>query len=314
MVYFSIFFISVFLTILVRKIAIKKSLLAKVNERSSHTVATPTGGGIAIVISWFLGLIYFYLENNIEKELFFALGSGVIISVVSFLDDIYELSPKIRLLFQLITAILGLYFLNFFSFNFIIFLFALFLIIWYINLYNFLDGINGYAGGEAIFLAIAGFILFNNDLFLVLIFSVAGFLIFNYRLEAKIFMGDVGSTLLGYNIAIFSLYYAKLDLKNFYIWIILFLPYLADATITLYKRYKNKENLLKAHKKHYYQRIVQFGWSHIKTTNFLLIINFLILFIVLVFKNIFIDFLLVLILCFYVMNFIDKRLGFKEVR
>jgi len=310
-VYFSIFFISVIITILVRKIAIKKSLLAKVNERSSHTIATPTGGGVAIIISWFLGLIYLYLKNNIEKELFFALSSAIIISIVSFLDDIYELSPKIRLFFQLITAILGLYFLNFFSYNLFFVIIALFLIVWYINLYNFLDGINGYAGGEAIFLAIAGYILFNNDIFLILIASVAGFLIFNYRQKAKIFMGDVGSTLLGYNIAIFTLYYSKSDFSNFFIWIILFSPYLADATFTLYKRFKNNEKLTKAHKKHYYQRIVQAGWSHIKTTNFLLIINSIILVIIYSIKNIYIDLILTLFLNFVVMRYIDSKFKFR---
>ena len=310
-VYFSIFFISVIITILVRKIAIKKSLLAKVNERSSHTIATPTGGGVAIIISWFLGLIYLYLKNNIEKELFFALSSAIIISIVSFLDDIYELSPKIRLFFQLITAILGLYFLNFFSYNLFFVIIALFLIVWYINLYNFLDGINGYAGGEAIFLAIAGYILFNNDIFLILIASVAGFLIFNYRQKAKIFMGDVGSTLLGYNIAIFTLYYSKSDFSNFFIWIILFSPYLADATFTLYKRFKNNEKLTKAHKKHYYQRIVQAGWSHIKTTNFLLIINLIILVIICSIKNIYIDLILALFLNFIVMRYIDSKFKFR---
>jgi len=82
------------------------------------------------------------------------------------------------------------------------------MIIWFINLYNFLDGINGYAGSEAVFLAVAGFILFGGNHFLVLAMAVLGFLYWNWN-KAKIFMGDVGSTLLGYNIAIFTIYYTN---------------------------------------------------------------------------------------------------------
>ena len=73
---------------------IKKSLVASVNERSSHTIPTPHGGGIAIAITWFIGLFYLYFAGQIEQNLFYALLFGAVISIVSFFDDIYELSPK----------------------------------------------------------------------------------------------------------------------------------------------------------------------------------------------------------------------------
>ena len=95
------------------------------------------------------------------------------------------------------------------------------MIVWFINLYNFLDGINGYAGSEAVFLSLAGFLLFGGGHFLVLALAVLGFLFWNYN-KAKIFMGDVGSTLLGYNIAIFTLYYSNKESSNLWIWMILF--------------------------------------------------------------------------------------------
>lgn len=161
---------------------IKKSLVATVNERSSHTTPTPHGGGIALAITWFIGLFYLFIANQIEQNLFYALLFGAVISIVSFFDDIYELSPKIRLIAQSIVAIGGLYFLGGFeTLAFGIFdisnpiftnIFAFFMIIWFINLYNFLDGINGYAGSEAIFLALAGFILFSGNHFLVLAVAV----------------------------------------------------------------------------------------------------------------------------------------------
>jgi Fuc2NAc and GlcNAc transferase len=179
---------------------IKKSFVASVNERSSHTTPTPHGGGIAIAITWFLGLFYLYFTAQIESNLFYALLFGLIISIVSFFDDIYELSPKIRLIAQAVVAIGGLYSLGGFeTLTFGIFdiqnsiltnIFAFFMIIWFINLYNFLDGINGYAGSEAIFLSLSGFILFGGNHFWVLVVSVLGFLYWNWN-KAKIFMGDV---------------------------------------------------------------------------------------------------------------------------
>ncbi|MFA5478377.1 MAG: glycosyltransferase family 4 protein, partial [Bacteroidales bacterium] len=283
---------------------IKKSLVASVNERSSHTVPTPHGGGIAIAITWFIGLFYLFFIGQIENNLFYALLFGAVISIVSFFDDIYELSPKIRLISQSIVAIGGLYFLGGFeTLTFGIFdiqnsiftnIFAFLMIIWFINLYNFLDGINGYAGSEAIFLALAGFILFSGNYFLVLAVAVLGFLFWNWN-NAKIFMGDVGSTLLGYNIAIFTIYYANIEPTNFWIWIILFSVYWFDATLTLIRRKLNKEKLSLAHKKHGYQRLTQSGWSHYKVTNYSIGLNMILFCIVYFVSNIFVDFILALI-------------------
>jgi Fuc2NAc and GlcNAc transferase len=299
---------------------IKKSLVATINERSSHTVPTPHGGGIALAITWFIGLFYLYFIGEISSNLFYALLFGAVISIVSFFDDIYELSPKIRLIAQAIVAIGGLYFLGGFeTFTFVIFdiqnaiftnIFAFFMIIWFINLYNFLDGINGYAGSEAVFLALAGFILFSGNHFLVLSVAVLGFLYWNWN-KAKIFMGDVGSTLLGYNIAIFTIYYANEESTNFWIWIILFGIYWFDATLTLIRRKLNKEKLSQAHKKHGYQRLTQSGWSHYKVTNYSIGLNMILFFIVYFVSNIFIAFILALIVLALSMKFVDNKKAFE---
>lgn len=289
------------------------------NERSSHDVPTPHGGGIAIALAWFGGLGYLYLTEQIEANLFYALFAGVIISAVSFFDDIYELSPKIRLATQALVAtcglvaIGGLQILDFGVFNisnvFLANLFAFLLIIWFINLYNFLDGINGYAGSEAIFLACAGFALFGGSHFVILGAAVFGFLFWNYN-KAKIFMGDVGSTLLGYNTAIFTIYYANQSSQNLWIWIMLFGLFWLDATITLFRRWKNREKLSQAHKKHAYQRLTQAGWTHFKVANFSIAVNLAILAIVYFVRNIAIAFTLVLILLYAIMKFIDKKRQF----
>ena len=320
MVYIILFLISFFLTYFIKNYMIKKSLVASVNERSSHTTPTPHGGGIALSVTWFIGLGYLYFMGQIETNLFFALLIGAIISIVSFFDDIYELSPKIRLFAQSIVALGGLYFLGEFeTFTFGIFdiqnpiftnIFAFFMIIWFINLYNFLDGINGYAGSEAIFLALAGFILFSGNHFLVLAVAVLGFLFWNWN-KAKIFMGDVGSTLLGYNIAIFTIYYANEQASNFWIWIILFGVYWFDATLTLIRRKLNKEKLSQAHKKHGYQRLTQAGWSHYKVTNYSIGLNMILFFIVYFVSNIFVAFILALIVLALSMKFVDNKKAFE---
>lgn len=320
MIYILFLITSFFLTYFIKNYMIKKSFVASVNERSSHTIPTPHGGGIAIAITWFIGLFYLYFTAQIESNLFYALLFGLIISIVSFLDDIYELSPKTRFIAQAVVAIGGLYSLGGFeTLTFGIFtiensiltnIFAFFMIIWFINLYNFLDGINGYAGSQAVFLSIAGFILFGGNCFLVLAVAVLGFLYWNWN-KAKIFMGDVGSTLLGYNIAIFTIYYANQEPSNFWIWIILFGVYWFDATLTLIRRKLNKEKLSQAHKKHAYQRLTQSGWSHYKVTNWSIIINIILFAIVYFVTNVFIAFILGMITLISCMKFVDNKKKFE---
>lgn len=319
MIYIVLLLISFLLTYFIKNYMIKKSLVVSVNERSSHTVPTPHGGGISIAITWFIGLFYLHFIGQIENNLFYALLLGAVISIVSFFDDIYELSPKLRLIIQAIVAIGGLYFLGGFqTLTFGIFdiqnpiftnIFAFFMIIWFINLYNFLDGINGYAGSEALFLTVAGFIFFTGNHFLVLAVAVLGFLYWNWN-KAKIFMGDVGSTLLGYNVAIFTIYYANQEPTNFWIWIILFGVYWFDATLTLIRRKLNKEKLSEAHKKHAYQRLTQAGWSHYKVTNYSIVLNIILFSIVYFVSNIFLSFIIYSIVLLFVIKYIDYKKAF----
>jgi len=319
MIYLFLLILSFTLTYLIKNYYIKNAILDEVNERSSHSVATPHGGGIAISITWFVGLFYLYVTHQIDVDLFYALMVGVVISVVSFFDDIYELSPKVRLFTQAFVAFAGLYFLGglssvdlyFFTVDNLIInnIFAFFLIVWYINLYNFLDGINGYAGSEIVFLSIAGFLLFGGGHFIVLAMATLGFLYWNFG-HAKIFMGDVGSTLLGYNVAIFTLYYANQEPTNLWVWIVLFSLFWFDATLTLVRRKLNHEKLSQAHKKHGYQRLNQSDWSHFKVTNYAMFVNILLFLIIYLISNVFIAFCISIMLLFAIMFFVDKRKSF----
>jgi len=319
MLYILLLILSFILTYFIKNYAIKKSLIAEVNERSSHTAPTPHGGGIAIAVTWFVGLSYLFYIGDIDSSLYLALMVGVIISVVSYFDDLFELSAKLRLSVQALVALLGLYFLGGFeSFNFGLFsienqlftnIFAFFMIIWFINLYNFLDGIDGYAGSYALFISIAAFILFGGSHFLVLGVGVLGFLVWNWH-KAKIFMGDVGSTLLGYNIAIFTIYYANQDSSNLWIWIILFGLFWFDATLTLFRRYKNGERLSQAHKKHAYQRLTQSGWAHDRVVLFSILVNVVLFGFAYFISNIFIAFIVSLIVLYAIIKYIDHKKAF----
>ncbi len=320
MSYLIVFVCSFFATYLIKNYAIKNALVAEVNERSSHTVATPHGGGIAIAITWFGALFSLHVSDKIDEKLFYALLLGSILSVVSYLDDLFELSPKIRLFTQSGVALGALFFLgglvkiDFGIFEltnpFLLNIFAFFLIVWFINLYNFLDGIDGYAGSEAIFLAIAGFLLFGGEHFLFLALAVLGFLVWNWQ-KAKIFMGDVGSTLLGFNIAVFTLYYANKASENLWIWILLFGVFWFDATLTLFRRFKNKEKLSQAHRKHAYQRLTQSGWSHQKVVLFSVLVNFILFASLYFISNVFLAFGISLIFLYSVVRFVDTKKGFQ---
>lgn len=319
MIYFVLFICSFLLTYLIKEYAIKKSLLDIPNDRSSHSVPTPHGGGIAIAMTWFIGIGYLYYINSIESSLFFALMIGVLISVISFLDDLYELSVKIRLAIHSLVAVIGLYILgglesidlHYFSIEnqFIVNVLTFLMIIWFINLYNFLDGIDGYAGSEAVFLAIAGFLLFSGGHFLILAVSVLGFLVWNWH-KAKIFMGDVGSTLLGYNVAIFTIYYSN-EGNSIFIWFILFGLFFFDATLTLIRRYKNGEKISLAHKKHAYQRLTQAGWSHSKVVSASIAVNIILFAIVYYISNVIFAMLLSIIFLYLVVRYIDLKKGFN---
>jgi UDP-N-acetylmuramyl pentapeptide phosphotransferase/UDP-N-acetylglucosamine-1-phosphate transferase len=320
LIYVILFLLSFALTYFIKEYAIKKSLVATVNERSSHSVPTPHGGGIALAVTWFVGLIYLYFVEQIEPNLFYALLVGIVISVVSFFDDIYELSAKLRIIVQSLVAILGIYFLGGLeSLGFGVFsvsnslvtsVFAFLLIVWFINLYNFLDGINGYAGSEAVFLALGGFVLFGGAHFVVLAVAVLGFLYWNWN-KAKIFMGDVGSTLLGYNIAVFTLYYANQEATNLWVWITLFGVFWFDATVTLIRRKLNSEKLSQAHKKHAYQRLTQAGWSHYKVTNYSIFLNIVIFSLVYFIDNIAVSFALSMAVLFIAYMFVEKKKSFS---
>jgi len=267
---FPVFLAALLLTLLIRYVANKKELLDHPNERSSHTAPTPKGGGLAIIIAFYFALAYLYHQSRIDSELYFALLSALPVVSVSLLDDIYHLSARIRLGVQLGSAAAALYFLggidtlglgSFSLSGTWLNLIALLGIVWMTNLYNFLDGIDGYAGSEALFVGAAAYLLFGNETALLVAAAAAGFLLLNWH-KASIFMGDVGSAPLGFIFAVLMLHDA--GSPHFLGWMMLLSLFWFDATMTLFRRVKKREKLSQPHKKHAYQRLNQAGFAHDK--------------------------------------------------
>ncbi len=320
-----VFILSFIFTGLYRRYALRKSILDHPNDRSSHTVSTPRGGGIALAIAWITGLFIFFLNGKIEAKLFYALASGIFLAILGFSDDILDLSPRIRILVQIGCGLLGLYFLgglnslytgagekvisillNFLSF---------FAILWAINLFNFLDGIDGYISTEVIFIGTSAWLLTGDITGLLLASATLGFLIWNWE-KAKIFMGDSGSTLLGFSVAILAIYHHNNHLSSIPVWLILTSVFWVDATVTLFRRMRNREKLSVAHRKHAYQRIVQSGFSHQKTVLWSLLLNLIglgLAFLAVVFISWQWIFLLTdVILLLIVLKWIDKAKPFEK--
>jgi len=165
------------------------------------------------------------------------------------------------------------------------------------------------------FVALGMFLLSKNPVLLVLVFAILGFLVWNWP-KAKIFMGDIGSTQLGYILIILGIYFNNYIKINFIGWLILTSLFWVDASLTLYRRWRNKEKLSQAHKKHYYQRIVQYGFTHKKTVVGSIVIN--LFFIVLVYMSekesitYFITFPLCLIINLTLAKLIDASFPFKS--
>ncbi len=323
-IYFTLFIISLLITYVFRSLAIRKSLLDFPTESSSHTIPTPKGGGIGIVVAWFLGILYFYLSGRIGLYYFLAFASGIILVIAGIIDDIRNLNAGIRLGLQILTGCIAVYFLGglqkidlgitIIQNKWVLSFISVFALVWLVNIFNFLDGIDGYVAAEVIFITMAAFIVFGDPVALILFVSALGFIIWNWQ-PAKIFMGDVGSTLLGFNIGVLAIYYQNNNVSSILVWIIISCAFWFDATFTLYRRIKNREKLLQAHKKHANQRIVQAGYSHQKTVVYLLIIN-MVLFVfaclsVLYSKYIILFTLLSIGFCYYTMRRVDKKFPFR---
>lgn len=241
----------------------KSLALDKPNERSLHSQIIPRTGGLAIMS----GVLLTWLFIGVSLD-WLLLPLALI--AISLVDDIRGLKARWRLLAQIIVCTIFI-FLNPYEFPFWAMLILILACVWMVNLYNFMDGSDGLAGGMAVFgfgtYAIAAYLNGNPDLFALSV-SIVGasiaFLIFNFH-PAKIFMGDSGSVPLGFLAAAIGLTGWQQGTWPGWFPLMAFSPFIVDASVTLIKRMIRRERIWEAHKSHYYQRLVQMGWGHRKT-------------------------------------------------
>jgi Fuc2NAc and GlcNAc transferase len=279
--------LSWFLTSQVRQYALAKNLLDFPNVRSSHSVPTPRGGGIAIVIVLLLsGVVSLFLPNAPIRNLLCLLLATLAFGVLGWQDDKHDLSASVRFLVQILIAALSsvwlLWNLPGWSLSFVgivILLLTVLWIVWMANLYNFMDGIDGISAVESIILGVTTsywFAMSGSISIAIICIAVAGaamgFLRWNWS-PAKIFMGDVGSLALGAFFAILAIIGStSLDIP-FAAFLILYAVYLADSGVTLLTRIFKGEKWWQAHRSHFYQRAVQSGFSHSQVSLAVMMIN-----------------------------------------
>ena len=244
------------------------------NERSSHMQPVPRGGGIAILL-WVLPLWLIYalhLPIAEAKPYFTMIGAALLLAVVSWTDDVKGLSAGVRLLAQILAVLIGLYTLGdippiYFFPAWLVQIMLFLFWVWFVNLFNFMDGIDGISAVEAATIAI-GFslmmFLVGHDITmaypsLIILAAVLGFAVYNWH-PAKVFMGDVGSIPLGFLLGwllIKLILWGAIEAA-----LIIPLYYLLDGKVTLLWRLKQGYKPWHAHRDHAYQKAAARGMKH----------------------------------------------------
>ena len=255
------------------------------NERSLHQTPVPRTGGVAVLIGIAVGFsvaLPMSAAAGPLGPLAWLVLAALSVGGISLVDDHRDVSQRYRLLVHACAALLlylsglrwgqiGLPGLDAALPDWLALILTLLYVVWMINLYNFMDGMDGFAGGMAVigFGALALLGLIGDALpfalsGLVIAAAAGGFLSYNFP-PARIFLGDVGSSVLGLLAAAMSLWGASLGLFPLWVGWLVFSPFIVDATWTLLRRVINGEPFWRAHRSHHYQRLVLAGWSHRRT-------------------------------------------------
>jgi Fuc2NAc and GlcNAc transferase len=274
-----------------RRYALRHAIMDIPNVRSSHATPTPRGGGLAIAMVFLGALVWLVLSGQLQPRIGFALAAGGgVIAVTGYLDDHRALPASIRICVHLIAATLAVVVMGGISQTtlqhlglrgaWLGSLLGLVALTWFTNLFNFMDGIDGIAGSEAVFVAGAGALLnwrYGGDAgltvsMLVLAAATLGFLVWNWP-PARIFMGDVGSGFLGFTLAALGLAASRHSALPLEVWAILSGVFFVDATVTLLRRMIRGDRWFEAHRLHAYQVLASRWQAHLPVTVLVIAIN-----------------------------------------
>lgn len=263
---------------LMRRYALQR-LIDVPNERSSHVRPTPRGGGIAIAVVHFLGVLFTVGLGLTPMALTLALASGLVVALVGFQDDHGHVSAKWRLACHVAAVAWAVSWLGALppvdigfmtlDLGWLGTLLLVLFLAWFINLFNFMDGIDGIAAMQAVIMsttaAVLAFVSGSGSHAalpgLILASATAGFLIWNWP-PARIFMGDGGSGYLGFALGVLGLWTVIEGWLSPWVWLILGGAFIADATVTLLVRAHAGASLAEAHRSHAYQRLSRHWGGH----------------------------------------------------
>lgn len=278
------------MTWLLTGLILKFAPLDRPTARSSHTVPTPRGGGLAIVITTLGGAIWAMAAGLLESTLGWGIiGAGGLTALIGLWDDLAGLRPAFRLGVQVLAGAWALVWIGGYpqvAFGEVILplgwmgmVLACAGIVWATNLFNFMDGIDGLAAIEALCIGAGGFLLLARygmveglPIPALIVGAAFGFLGWN-RPPARIFMGDVGSGFLGALAGVLAVWAERSGGPPVILWAVLGMTFIFDATVTLIRRGWRRERLTEAHRSHAYQRLVAAGWSHGRVTFAALTLN-----------------------------------------
>ena len=319
--YFAVFLVLFVLELIYFKIADRFNIIDKPNHRSSHTQITLRGGGIIFPIAF---VLYFVVSAAYRKDYFmsddyWSFGLGLfLLSTISFLDDILDLSTKLRLIFHFLSVVLLIYFLGLWNvLPFWLLPIAFIFIIGVLNAYNFMDGINGITGLYSFVILSTLYyinqykIIFTDVNFIIYpVLASLVFLFFNFRKKAKCFAGDVGSMSIAFWVlALLGLLVVKTQELTYLLFIGV---YGIEVIFTIIQRIKLKENIFEAHRHHLYQLLVnQMKWSHLLVSTMYGVIQLLINFSIIYWKLNFVEGILYLIFPTLIMYVLAKFYIFK---
>jgi len=293
-----ILFVATLSALVTLRLCLSASILGRLdhpNDRSLHTRPTPRTGGLAIFGSLLVGLVLADVSGWAEVSFrdtaeparaaiwLWIMGLTLLIGAISFWDDRNGLSPSMRFILHGAAAValvwgtgmaiskVSLPLAGAWSLGILAAPLTILGLMWMANLYNFMDGMDGFAGGMTVLgfgaLSYLSGVGGSRDLALVALLIAAaagGFLVFNLP-PARIFMGDVGSVPLGFLAGVLAVVGVRDEVFELWVPLLIFSPFVADSTATLFRRLLRGDKVWQAHREHYYQRLVLAGWSHRKT-------------------------------------------------
>jgi len=276
-----VFFLSLSGIFLYQKLAVKMGILANPNFRTLHELPIPRGGGVVFSLLFSACVFSLWRLNQLPVNLFIVLGvGGCAATLFGFLDDVQDIRASKKLVVQVFLSGWALFWLDGGPLlhvewipDIVAILLSLFFLVWMMNAYNFMDGIDGMAASGAVFVtgALALIILLTSGLselaflFLLLMMTVGAFMVLNWP-PASIFMGDAGSVFLGYIFGSFIFLTIMNGEVNPWTWLVVFGYFFADTTVTQIARLILVKNWYGAHRSHAYQNLARITSSHLRVT------------------------------------------------